>query len=52
MWALVRLSARVRLLFRGGGNRAGSGPVAEFGALAQWCRCDVLAVLREREQAD
>lgn len=52
MWALVRLSARVRLLFRGGRERAGSGPITELRALAPWCRGDVLAVLREREQAE
>lgn len=50
MWALVRLSARVRRLFQGGRDRAASGPVADLGALAPWCRGDVLAVLREREQ--
>jgi hypothetical protein len=51
MWALVRLSARVRLLFRGGRDRAGSGPVDDLRALAPWCRGDVFAVLRDREQA-
>jgi hypothetical protein len=50
MYVLVRLTARIRMLFRSGRDRDGMVGAADLEALAPWCRGHVLAVLRERAQ--